>query len=247
MTNRATTDTTVSNWNIPNVLTVIRIILVPVMVVLLFLDPTNTTMRIAATAVFALAMITDFLDGNIARKYNLITDFGKLWDPIADKALTGAAFISLSILTHPDGQSELPWFFTIIILIREWGITYLRSRLKQRGIIMAANKGGKTKTVTQTAALLLFLLNLHVLPSWLQVVGWILMWAALILTVVTGFDYLRAAWTVTRQQNADSAQDPADSAPSTRGVRGDSDDEDAAGTTTGGETDEDGGARRKTQ
>ena len=199
----ARAETPVSNWNVPNVLTVVRIILVPVMVVLLFINPASTAMRIAATAVFAVAMITDFLDGTIARKYNLITDFGKLWDPIADKALTGAAFISLSILTHSDGQPELPWFFTIIILVREWGITLLRSRLKQRGIIMAANKGGKAKTVTQTAALLLFLLNLHTLPGWLQVVGWVLMWAALVLTVITGFDYLRAAWAATRENQPD--------------------------------------------
>jgi len=207
----------VSNWNLPNILTVVRIILVPVMVVLLFINPASTAMRIAATAVFAVAMITDFLDGTIARKYNLITDFGKLWDPIADKALTGAAFISLSILTHSDGQPELPWFFTIIILIREWGITLLRSRLKRRGIIMAANKGGKTKTVTQTAALLLFLLNLHHLPGWLQVVGWVLMWAALLLTVITGFDYLRAAWTATREEQS-AGDDPAEEQPAEEDV-----------------------------
>ena len=191
---------TTSNWNVPNILTCIRIVLVPVMVVLLFLGPTDPTMRIAATPGFAVAMITDFLDGTIARRYDLITDFGKLWDPIADKALTGAAFISLSILTHPSGQPELPWVFTVIILLREWGITLLRDRLKRRGIIMAANKGGKAKTVTQTAALLLFLLNLHALPGWLQVVAWVLMWAALILTVVTGVDYLRLARRATREQ-----------------------------------------------
>ena len=207
----------VSNWNLPNILTVVRIILVPVMVVLLFINPASTAMRIAATAVFAIAMITDFLDGTIARKYNLITDFGKLWDPIADKALTGAAFISLSILTHSDGQPELPWFFTIIILIREWGITLLRSRLKKRGIIMAANKGGKAKTVTQTAALLLFLLNLHHLPGWLQVVGWVLMWAALLLTVITGFDYLRAAWTATHEEQS-AEDDPAEEQPAEEDV-----------------------------
>lgn len=175
------------NPNVPNILTIIRIILVPVMVVVLFLDPASFTMRILATAVFALAMITDFLDGNIARKYNLVSDFGKLWDPIADKLLTGAAFISLSIL------GELPWYFTVIILIREWGITFLRDWLKKRGTIMPANKGGKLKTVTQTAALLLFLLNLEHLPGMLQVLAWLLMWAALILTVVTGIDYLREA------------------------------------------------------
>lgn len=176
-----------SNWNLPNILTVARIVMVPIMVVALFLGPTSTTMRIIATVVFALAMVTDYLDGTIARKYNLITDFGKLWDPIADKALTGAAFVSLSIL------GELPWYFTIIILIREWGITWLRDWLKNRGYIMAARGGGKLKTVTQTAALLLFLLYLPNLPGQLQVLAWIFMWAALILTVVTGFDYIREA------------------------------------------------------
>lgn len=185
-----------SNWNVPNVLTVIRIILVPVMVVVLFLDPTNPTMRLAATIVFAVAMITDFADGTIARKYNLVTDFGKLWDPIADKALTGAAFVSLSIL------GELPWYFTIIILVREWGITWLRDWLKKRGTIMAAGAGGKAKTVTQTVALLLFLLYLPNLPGPLQVLAWLAMWAALILTVVTGFDYLREARRATRKDSA---------------------------------------------
>lgn len=185
------------NPNVPNILTIVRIILVPVMVVVLFLDPTSFTMRILATLVFALAMITDFLDGNIARKYNLVSDFGKLWDPIADKLLTGAAFVSLSIL------GELPWYFTVIILIREWGITWLRDWLKKRGTIMPANKGGKLKTVTQTGALLLFLLNLEHLPGVLQVVAWALMWAALILTVVTGFDYLREARKAVRGDHPD--------------------------------------------
>lgn len=187
-----------SNWNVPNVLTVIRIILVPVMVVVLFLDPADPTMRWAAAIVFAVAMATDFVDGRIARKYNLVTDFGKLWDPIADKALTGAAFISLSILQTPSG-SELPWFFTVIILLREWGITWLRDRLKKRGTIMAANAGGKAKTATQAVALFLFLLYLPSLPGWLQVVAWVLMWGALILTVVTGFEYIREARRATKQ------------------------------------------------
>ncbi|SDL57639.1 CDP-diacylglycerol--glycerol-3-phosphate 3-phosphatidyltransferase [Tessaracoccus oleiagri] len=181
-----------SNWNVPNVLTVIRIVLVPVMVVVLFLDPRDPTMRWAAAIIFAVAMVTDFVDGKVARKYNLVTDFGKLWDPIADKALTGAAFISLSILQTPSGP-ELPWFFTVIILVREWGITWLRDWLKKRGTIMAANAGGKAKTATQAVALFLFLLYLPSLPGWLQVVAWVLMWGALILTVVTGFEYIREA------------------------------------------------------
>ena len=184
-----------SNWNVPNVLTVIRIILVPVYVVLLFLNP-HDGIRWAATLVFVVAMLTDLADGHIARKYNLVTDFGKLWDPVADKALTGAAFVSLSIL------GELPWFFTIIILVREWGITWVRAAIAKYGI-MAANKGGKLKTLTQTFALVLFSLWLSPLPGFVQVVAWVLMWAALILTVVTGIDYLRSAWRIRQKGRAE--------------------------------------------
>lgn len=184
-----------SNWNVPNALTVVRIILVPVYVVLLFAAPDDLGWRIGATAVFVIAMLTDLADGHIARSRNLITDFGKLWDPIADKALTGAAFVSLSILDAFPGQVGLPWFFTIIILVREWGITWVRAAIAKYGI-MAANKGGKAKTLTQSLALILFSLGLQFLPGWIQVVAWILAWAALILTVVTGLDYLRHAWKI---------------------------------------------------
>jgi len=184
-----------SNWNVPNALTVVRIILVPVYVVLLFAAPDDLGWRIGATAVFVVAMLTDLADGHIARSRNLITDFGKLWDPIADKALTGAAFVSLSILEAFPGQVGLPWFFTIIILVREWGITWVRAAIAKYGI-MAANKGGKAKTLTQSLALILFSLGLQFLPGWIQVVAWILAWAALILTVVTGLDYLRHAWKI---------------------------------------------------
>ena len=187
-----------SNWNVPNVLTVIRIILVPVYVVLMFMGPDDFTWRLWATIVCVLAMLTDVADGNIARKYNLVTDFGKLWDPVADKALTGAAFVSLSIL------GELPWFFTVLILLREWGITWVRAAIAKYGI-MAANKGGKAKTLTQTFALILFSLNLAFLPGPLQVVAWALMWAALLLTVVTGLDYLRHAWLIRQKGRAQEA------------------------------------------
>ncbi|GAA3856261.1 CDP-diacylglycerol--glycerol-3-phosphate 3-phosphatidyltransferase [Tessaracoccus defluvii] len=189
---RAQPDSKPSNWNVPNVLTVIRMIMVPIYVVLMFVGPEDFTWRLAATLVFVVAMLTDLADGHIARKYNLITDFGKIWDPIADKALTGAAFITLSIL------GELPWYFTVVILLREWGITWVREALKKYGTVMAANKGGKAKTLTQTLALILFNLNLDFLPAPLQVVAWVLMWAALILTVVTGVDYLRHAWRIRR-------------------------------------------------
>lgn len=191
-----------SNWNIPNVLTVIRIILVPVYVALLFLGPDDFTWRLWATIVFVLAMLTDVADGNIARRYNLVTDFGKLWDPVADKALTGAAFVSLTVLGFPD--SELPWYFTVVILIREWGITWVRAAIAKYGI-MAANKGGKAKTLTQTLALILFSLNLAFLPGWLQLIAWVLMWAALILTVLTGLDYLRHAWLIRQKGRAQEA------------------------------------------
>ena len=186
-----------SNWNVPNVLTVLRIVLVPVFVVLLFMEPENQFWRLMATLVFIVAMLTDLADGHIARKYNLITDFGKLWDPVADKALTGAAFVSLSIL------GELPWFFTIIILLREWGITWVRAVIAKYGI-MAANKGGKLKTLTQTFALILFSLWLPGLPGAVQVLAWLLMWAALILTVVTGIDYLKHAWAIRRKGKAEA-------------------------------------------
>lgn len=176
----------VSNWNLPNILTVVRIILVPVYVVLLFRDPGLFEWRFAATVVFVLAMLTDLADGYIARKYNLITDFGKLWDPIADKALTGMAFIGLSIL------AELPWWITIIILVREWGITALRWAIMKYGV-MAANRGGKLKTVMQSVALAMFLPGLQFMPAVWDIIAWIAMILAFALTVLTGLDYLREA------------------------------------------------------
>lgn len=190
-----------NNVNIPNVLTVIRIFLVPVYVVLMFIAPDDLGWRLTATAVFTVAMLTDLADGYIARRYGLVTDFGKLWDPVADKALTGAAFISLSILDSFPGQVGLPWFFTIIILVREWGITWVRAAIAKYGI-MAANKGGKAKTFAQTLALIVFSIGLQFLPSPVQFVAWMLMWAALILTVVTGMDYLRHAWKIRQQGKA---------------------------------------------
>ena len=179
-------DMPVSNWNVPNVLTVIRIILVPVYIVVLFMGPHELSWRLAATAVFTVAMLTDLADGHIARKYNLITDFGKIWDPIADKALTGMAFIGLSIL------GELSWWVTIIILVREWGITILRWGIMKYGV-MAANRGGKLKTFIQSLALILYLLWLPHLPEPIRYLAYALMAAAFILTVVTGLDYLREA------------------------------------------------------
>ncbi|MGV8845386.1 CDP-diacylglycerol--glycerol-3-phosphate 3-phosphatidyltransferase [Tessaracoccus sp.] len=180
-----------SNLNVPNALTVLRIVLVPVFLVVLFSHPQDPGWRIAATAVFVIAILTDLADGHIARKYNLVTDFGKLWDPIADKALTGAAFVSLGIL------GELNWVIIALILVREWGITWLRAAIAKYGI-MAANRGGKLKTVTQSVALALYLLGLEHLPVWLQWVAQGIMWAALVLTLLTGADYIRSALKIRR-------------------------------------------------
>ena len=176
----------VSNWNVPNILTALRIVLVPVFAWVLLAYAQDPVLRWVATAIFLVAIATDDLDGRIARKYNLITDFGKLWDPIADKALTGMAFVGLSIL------QELPWWITIIILVREWGITVLRWAIIKYGV-MAANRGGKLKTVMQSVALALFLPGLQFLPMAWGVVAWVAMGLAFLLTVVTGLDYLREA------------------------------------------------------
>lgn len=185
----------VSAVNGPNVLTTLRLVLVPVFAWMLLAHGDDVGWRIATTAVFAVALLTDLIDGWWARKANLVTDFGKIADPIADKAITGMAFVGLSIL------GELPWLVTVVVLVREWGITLLRFVLLRRGVVLAANKGGKLKTVTQTIALILFLLPLPgyvwgtpltpaVVP---ELVSWLVMAAAVIVTVVSGIDYLRAA------------------------------------------------------
>ena len=188
-----------SNWNVPNVLTAIRIVLVPVFAWALLAHPADPGWRWGATAVFVVAILTDMADGKIARKYNLVTDFGKLWDPIADKALTGMAFLGLSIL------GELPWWITIIILLREWGITVLRFAILKYGTVMAANKGGKLKTVTQSVALAMFLPGLMFMPAWWGWIAWAVMVVAFVLTVYTGIDYLLAAQ---KTRAADLAEHP---------------------------------------
>lgn len=173
--------------NIPNALTVLRLLLVPVFVWLLFANPLDVGWRLAATGVFILAIVTDALDGRIARKHNLVTDFGKIWDPIADKALTGAAFIGLSIL------DELPWWVTLIILVREWGITWMRVAMLKYGEVMSAKAGGKLKTVLQSIALILYLPYLPAMPVFVQWFAWLTMAAAFVLTVTSGIQYVRDA------------------------------------------------------
>jgi CDP-diacylglycerol--glycerol-3-phosphate 3-phosphatidyltransferase len=176
---------------LPNALTVARLVLVPAFVVLLFLHPGDVAWRVAAAALFTVAILTDLFDGRLARKYDLVSDFGKLWDPIADKALTGAAFVSLSIL------GELPWWITIAILVREWGITWMRVRMLKYEV-MAAAPGGKLKTVLQSVALIGFLaypieFARQAAPWWFWP-AWTVMAAAFVLTMVTGVQYVADAW-----------------------------------------------------
>ncbi len=171
------------SWNVPNILTILRMVLVPVFVVVFLLNPHDQTWRLWATAVFTIAILTDSADGYIARKYNLVTNFGKIWDSIADKSLTGMAFIVLSIV------GELPWWMTIIILAREWGITAMRFAVLKYGV-MAADRGGKLKTLVQSLALIAFLAWLPALGFWYEALKWALMWIAFMLTVLTGINYL---------------------------------------------------------
>ena len=174
--------------NIANALTVSRLLLVPVFLLALFADGgINTGWRWVALAIFAIASITDHVDGNIARSRNLVTDFGKIADPIADKALTGSALIGLSAL------GQLPWWVTIVIAVREVGVTVLRFWVIRYGVI-AASWGGKAKTLFQIIAIGLFVLPLPAGLDLGAVVRWVVMGVAIALTVITGVDYVfRAA------------------------------------------------------
>ncbi|GAA2233188.1 CDP-diacylglycerol--glycerol-3-phosphate 3-phosphatidyltransferase [Herbiconiux moechotypicola] len=183
----------VSNWNLPNAITIVRILLAPVFFVMLLVDGhDHGALRWAAAVLFILAIATDGIDGHIARSRGLVTDLGKLLDPIADKVLTGAALIGLSIL------GELPWWVTALILVREVGITVWRFvQLKDR--VIPASRGGKLKTLVQSIAISLALLPFPALfGGWVDWVNTVFMALALVLTVVTGIDYLVQAWRLNR-------------------------------------------------
>jgi CDP-diacylglycerol---glycerol-3-phosphate 3-phosphatidyltransferase len=176
-------------WNIANGLTLLRILLVPVFIVLLEMDGGHSTgWRIWAFVAFAAACVTDLVDGYIARRRNLVTEVGKIADPIADKALTAAALIGLSAL------GDLPWWVTTVILIRELGITALRFFVIRHGVI-PASRGGKLKTLVQNIAIGLYILPLTGVLASLRF--WV-MGLALVLTVVTGADYVSKAVTLRR-------------------------------------------------
>ncbi len=193
-----------SNWNVPNALTTLRIVMVPFFGwALLTHDGHSAGWRWVAYALFAIAMITDKIDGDLARKHDIVTDFGKIADPIADKALTGMAFVGLSII------DELWWWVTIVVLVREWGITLMRFWMIRRGVVMPAGKGGKLKTLVQTFALGLLIMPTRMFPDPWDVVGDVLLWlglalmaVAVALTVWSGIDYVRETRRSMREQTA---------------------------------------------
>lgn len=178
-----------SNVNVPNGLTVLRILGVPVFGWLLLTESGESIeMRLWALLAFVLLMATDKIDGDIARKYNLVTDFGKLADPVADKALTGMAFVGLSII------GVLWWWVTILMLVREWGITFMRAVMVRRGVVMPASKGGKLKTVLQSIAISGYIAPLALwggaIPTTVLWVTHIVMAAALLVALATGIQYV---------------------------------------------------------
>jgi len=188
-----------SNLNLPNVLTTLRIVLVPFFAIALLIDDgTSIAWRLTAFAIFAVAMITDKIDGDIARRRGLITDFGKIADPIADKAMTGMAFIGLAIIY------DNPWWWavTIVVLVREWSVTLLRLSVLKKTVI-AADQLGKWKTTFQAVGLSGLILPLmdSDLPGWMQVPAEILWWISLVLvgiavalTIISGVQFFLGVW-----------------------------------------------------
>jgi CDP-diacylglycerol---glycerol-3-phosphate 3-phosphatidyltransferase len=175
--------------NVANLLTVLRLLLVPVFAVALFHDGGHEPRwRWIAFGIFAVASVTDLVDGELARRRGLVTTFGKIADPIADKALMGTALVGLSLL------GDMPWWVTTVVLVREVGVTLLRFWVIRHGVI-PASRGGKAKTLLQAVAI-----GLYVLPltGWLRTLSAVILAAAVVLTVVTGIDYVARALALRR-------------------------------------------------
>lgn len=186
-------------WNVPNLLTLIRILLIPVFWhVLMYEQGENPRARVLAAVIFVVAAVTDYVDGALARKQGLVTTFGKIADPLADKALTGAALIGLSVL------GDLWWSITFVILAREIGVTLVRFIVLKHGVI-PASRGGKAKTMAQMLAILLFLLPIEADMSYLWWVRNAVMALAVALTVVTGLDYVNKAYRTRHDSKAAKA------------------------------------------
>ena len=186
---------TSGNWNLPNVLTGIRILIVPFYGVALLQDGGDSILwRTVAAVLFFVAMVTDKVDGDIARARGLVTNFGKIADPIADKAMTGMAFIGLSIV------GDIWWWVTILVLLREWTVTLLRLSILKR-VVVAAAQSGKVKTVLQAVALTGLCLPLRQLHPPLHDAGVVLFYAfqatlavAVAMTMWSGYEFFRDVW-----------------------------------------------------
>ena len=186
-----------SNWNVPNMLTSLRILLVPFFGWALLVDGGDSVLwRTVAWVVFVGAMITDKIDGDLARKHNLVTNFGKIADPIADKAITGMALIGLSVV------GDVWWWVTIVVLVREWSVTLLRLSILKKVVIAAADLG-KLKTTFQAIALGTLIVPLRDpdLPGWTEVPGDVLFYAAqaclavaVALTLWSGWEFFHGVW-----------------------------------------------------
>lgn len=189
-----------ASWTPANAITVVRIGLVPLVVGALLID-TAGGWRLVATALFAVAALSDRLDGYLARRMDQVTDWGKLADPIADKLLMGGTLVTLSAL------GDLPWWVTIVIGVRELGITALRLAVL-RYVVIPASRGGKLKTALQSVGIGLFVLPLDQLPAAVGQAAWVIVLAALVVTVVTGVDYVRRGWAIRRAVGRTIDRDP---------------------------------------
>lgn len=179
--------------NLPNKLTIFRVILIPFFVVFLLLDPSNQTYRYIADAIFIIASLTDMLDGKIARKYNLVTNFGKFMDPLADKLLVSAAMICLI------ATGQLAAWIVIVIISREFIISGFRLIASDNGIVIAASYWGKFKTVFQMLMIIVLIANIQI--PFFTVLGTILIYVALVLTIVSLIDYIVKNKDVLKEQN----------------------------------------------
>ena len=187
----------VNNWNVPNALTTLRIVMVPFFGWALLHDGGHESgWRWVAWILFCLAMITDKIDGDLARKHNLVTNFGKIADPIADKAITGMAFIGLAVI-HDFLPAWLWWTIATVVLLREWGVTFARLSIA-KDVVMPAKQSGKLKTVMQAVALGGFIAPFGLLTGALEVPGHIVWWVstvalaiAVVLTLTSGVEFAR--------------------------------------------------------
>lgn len=191
------TEQQTSNWNVPNALTTLRIVMVPFFGWALLHDGGESNgWRWIAYGLFAVAMFTDKIDGDLARKHNLITNFGKIADPIADKAITGMAFIGLAII-HPFFDAWLWWTITVVVLVREWTVTFARLSVAKQ-VVMPARQSGKIKTTAQALALGGFVAPFGELTGAWEVPGDVVWWAsaalmavAVLLTITSGVEFAR--------------------------------------------------------